>query len=206
MALITCYAKRNTLLWIFGACLIGYLVLVNPKPSCFANVIIKRLYGSSSITTHTCPNNHPAPRLHFLHLGIRRCHGTRNCCKRLDKSPEPVHARPLTNLFRQYESGESNEATKKRATEVRQRQESLKAEAESADSDMVPMGKSAADKAEKVLVTGGLGFIGSHVVEELLKRGKQVVIFDDESNGHNHNKLAREIKGDVSVVKDFSKV
>ena len=34
----------------------------------------------------------------------------------------------------------------------------------------------------KVLVTGGLGFIGSHTVVELQENGHEVVIIDDLSN------------------------
>lgn len=38
-----------------------------------------------------------------------------------------------------------------------------------------------------VLVTGGAGFIGSHLSEELLKRGHQVFIIDDLSSGSIEN-------------------
>lgn len=40
---------------------------------------------------------------------------------------------------------------------------------------------------ETVLVTGGAGFIGSHLVEEYLKEGYKVVIIDDLSTGHMEN-------------------
>ena len=54
---------------------------------------------------------------------------------------------------------------------------------------------------ESVLITGGLGFIGSHVVDLLLHRGFKVTILDDESNGHNHNKYAKEmVPNDITVV------
>ncbi len=38
-----------------------------------------------------------------------------------------------------------------------------------------------------VLVTGGAGFIGSHVAELLLKEGHKVVVLDNLRTGHEHN-------------------
>lgn len=38
--------------------------------------------------------------------------------------------------------------------------------------------------SKSVLVTGGAGFIGSHVASELLKQGYYVVILDDSSGGN----------------------
>lgn len=39
----------------------------------------------------------------------------------------------------------------------------------------------------KVVVTGGAGFIGSHLCQELIQRGKQLVIMDDLSTGKKEN-------------------
>ena len=38
-------------------------------------------------------------------------------------------------------------------------------------------------KSNKILVTGGAGFIGSHLASELLKREHSVVIFDNLCSG-----------------------
>ncbi len=40
---------------------------------------------------------------------------------------------------------------------------------------------------KKVLVTGGAGFIGSHIVDALVDEGHQVKIIDDLSSGFSHN-------------------
>src|SRR3990167_7909895 len=37
------------------------------------------------------------------------------------------------------------------------------------------------------LITGGAGFIGSHLAEELLRRGKNVVVIDNLSTGSMSN-------------------
>jgi nucleoside-diphosphate-sugar epimerase len=49
----------------------------------------------------------------------------------------------------------------------------------------------------KYVVTGGAGFIGSHIVEALLARGESVRIADDFSSGRRENVPARK---DVEVV------
>src|SRR3990170_8999655 len=42
-------------------------------------------------------------------------------------------------------------------------------------------------KRKKVLVTGGAGFIGSHLVDRLIKGGHTVSIIDDLSGGKKQN-------------------
>ena len=57
----------------------------------------------------------------------------------------------------------------------------------------------------KALVTGGAGFIGSHLAERLSKEGWQVIVLDDLSNGFEHNvpsgaELVRASAGDPAVL------
>jgi UDP-glucose 4-epimerase len=58
----------------------------------------------------------------------------------------------------------------------------------------------------KFIVTGGAGFIGSHLAEELIKRGFDVIVIDDLSLGVENNipKEAVFIKGSSSKVQEVS--
>ena len=53
-----------------------------------------------------------------------------------------------------------------------------------------------------VLVTGGAGFIGSHVVDELIKLKNEVIVLDDLSGGFEENvhKSAKLIKGSITDI------
>jgi len=55
----------------------------------------------------------------------------------------------------------------------------------------------------KALVTGGAGFIGSHIVDRLLADGHEVIVLDDFSTGHrsnlpDDNNALTIIEGDIS--------
>src|SRR6266498_3581765 len=54
----------------------------------------------------------------------------------------------------------------------------------------------------KILVTGGAGFIGSHIAEELVKRGHQVIVLDDMSGGFADNVVGQAmlIQGNINDV------
>ena len=43
--------------------------------------------------------------------------------------------------------------------------------------------------AKSILVTGGAGYIGSHVVKLLGERGENIIILDDLSTGFEHSIL-----------------
>jgi len=66
-------------------------------------------------------------------------------------------------------------------------------------------------KNKKVLVTGGAGFIGSHIVEELLKENAKVIVLDNLSTGNFDNlepflDKIEFIEGDITNVELLRKL
>jgi UDP-glucose 4-epimerase len=60
----------------------------------------------------------------------------------------------------------------------------------------------------KILVTGGAGFIGSHMADRFVNDGHQVFVIDNESTGRRENvpAVARYFKGDVAVLSHLEPV
>jgi nucleoside-diphosphate-sugar epimerase len=58
----------------------------------------------------------------------------------------------------------------------------------------------------KILVTGGAGFIGSNLVNELLNQDNEIVVFDNEFRGSFKNlqdKRIHTVSGDITKIKDW---
>ena len=57
-------------------------------------------------------------------------------------------------------------------------------------------------KHRKALITGGAGFVGSHLAEQLLERGYEITILDDLSTGNFDNVGHLESRDDVTLLID----
>ncbi|MDP1779873.1 MAG: NAD-dependent epimerase/dehydratase family protein, partial [Anaerolineales bacterium] len=58
----------------------------------------------------------------------------------------------------------------------------------------------------KYLVTGGAGFIGSHIASTLLKQGRQVRVLDNFSSGKRENLKGLEVEILEGDLRDVSKI
>jgi UDP-glucose 4-epimerase len=60
----------------------------------------------------------------------------------------------------------------------------------------------------RVLVTGGAGFIGSHLADRLIEQGYEVAVIDNESTGRRENVRAQALyrRGDVANLADLEPI
>ena len=60
----------------------------------------------------------------------------------------------------------------------------------------------------EILVTGGAGFLGSHLVDALIGRGDEVIVFDDLSRGSSNQVAdgAIFVEGDVRSIQDWERI
>ena len=61
---------------------------------------------------------------------------------------------------------------------------------------------------KNILVTGGAGYIGSHIIEILVKKKRKIIIVDNLSTGHKKliNKKAKFIKLDILKTKKLREI
>ena len=50
------------------------------------------------------------------------------------------------------------------------------------------------------IVTGGAGFIGSNLVDQLVKKGHKVIVLDNFSTGRRSN-LSHQTKKNIKIIK-----
>ncbi len=62
-------------------------------------------------------------------------------------------------------------------------------------------------KLGKILITGGAGFIGSHLAQELIKNNNDVIVLDNLSSGFESNlKICKNGKNFKLIIEDISNI
>jgi len=56
------------------------------------------------------------------------------------------------------------------------------------------------EQPDRTLITGGAGFVGSHLVDVLVALGRRVTVLDDFSTGREENLAAAMRSGAVEVI------
>ena len=56
-------------------------------------------------------------------------------------------------------------------------------------------------KGQHIVVTGGLGFIGSHLVDRLVQEDHEVTVFDNLSSGRLDNVKSLSVRDNLKLVK-----
>ena len=56
----------------------------------------------------------------------------------------------------------------------------------------------------KILITGGAGFLGSHLVDRMIAEGYEVTVFDDLSRGHIREGKYRFIQGNINSAESLT--
>lgn len=63
-------------------------------------------------------------------------------------------------------------------------------------------------KVERIMITGGAGFIGSQIADKLIEKGFKVIVVDNLSTGNknNINSKASFYKSDITYMKELEKI
>lgn len=59
---------------------------------------------------------------------------------------------------------------------------------------------------KRVIITGGAGFIGSHLANKLVKKGFEVIVYDNLSNGSGRKNLLKNVKIVQGSILNFQKM
>jgi len=64
------------------------------------------------------------------------------------------------------------------------------------------------NEVERIIITGGAGFIGSHITDKLIDKGFKVIVIDNLSTGYkeNINPRAKFYQTDIRDIKKLKNI